>query len=84
MPPPRKNPVEPLDPAVVELLSAGDMTVKQIMAEFSCLSEQRVWALMNAGELPYFVVDGRGTRRIPRKAVIELVARLYQRYQESK
>ncbi len=55
-----------------ELVADGLMTVKEC-AEFLHLSRSTVYELMNAGEL-CFAKLGR-SRRIPRRAVIELAAR---------
>ena len=54
------------------LVADGLMTVKEC-AEFLHLSRSTVYELMNAGEL-CFAKLGR-SRRIPRRAVIELAAR---------
>jgi excisionase family DNA binding protein len=58
-----------------ELVSDGLLTVREC-AEFLHLSRSKIYELMDAGEL-CFAKLGR-SRRIPRRAVIELVAREIQ------
>ena len=55
-----------------ELVADGLMTVKEC-AEFLHLSRSKIYELMDAGDL-CFAKLGR-SRRIPRRAVIELAAR---------
>ena len=55
-----------------ELVADGLLTVREC-AEFLHLSRSKIYALMDAGEL-CFAKLGR-SRRIPRRAVIELAAR---------
>ena len=55
-----------------ELVADGLLTVREC-AEFLHLSRSKIYELMDAGEL-CFVKLGR-SRRIPRRAVIELAAR---------
>ena len=55
-----------------ELVADGLLTVREC-AEFLHLSRPKIYELMDAGELCYLKL-GR-SRRIPRRAVIELAAR---------
>ena len=56
----------------VDIVSEGLMTVLQA-AEFLSVSRSKLYAMMEAGQLPY-VKLGK-SRRIPRRAAIELAAR---------
>ena len=56
----------------IEMVSDGLLTVQEC-AQFLHLSRSKVYELMDAGEL-CFTKLGR-SRRIPRRAVIELAAR---------
>ena len=69
------NQIDGKDTKRAELVADGLMTVKEC-AEFLHLSRSTVYELMNAGEL-CFAKLGR-SRRIPRRAVIELAARQLQ------
>lgn len=55
-----------------ELLEDGVFTVEQA-GEFSGWSRATLYSLMETGELPYSRV--RRTRRIPKRALIDLLAR---------
>ena len=63
---------ETTDLRSTELVADGLLTVQEC-AEFLHLSRSKVYELMDAGEL-CFTKLGR-SRRIPRRAVIELAAR---------
>lgn len=66
---------EPIDPAALDLLRDGALTVSQA-AEFSGICRTDLFGLMNSGELVWF---RRGKARlIPRRALVELLARLYE------
>jgi excisionase family DNA binding protein len=61
-----------MDSSCLELLADGLMTVKQAAA-FLGISVANLYVLMSRGELPY-VKLGR-SRRIPRRALIDLAAK---------
>ena len=60
------------DTTRVELVADGLLTVREV-ADFLRISRSRLYELMDRGELIYLKL-GR-SRRIPRRAVIELAAR---------
>jgi excisionase family DNA binding protein len=68
----KANQIEGNDGRSEELVADGLLTVREC-AEFLHLSRSKVYELMDAGEL-CFAKLGR-SRRIPRRAVIELAAR---------
>jgi excisionase family DNA binding protein len=63
------------DLCAVAIVSDGLVTIEQARA-FLCVSRGALYNLMDAGELP-FVKLGR-SRRVPRRAVVELAARALQ------
>ena len=65
------NQIDVKDTKRAELVADGLMTVKEC-AEFLHLSRSSVYELMNSGDLCYAKL-GR-SRRIPRRAVVELAA----------
>jgi hypothetical protein len=57
----------------------GARTVRQAAAE-SGLSRDAIWNLMNDGTLPWFAHDGKGTRLVAWKAIVELLDREHREY----
>jgi hypothetical protein len=64
--------VEPTDEDRAAV-SAGALTVAGAV-EFSGISERTLFRHMAAGELDWFPMGAKGTRFIPRAALIELMA----------
>lgn len=57
--------------ADIEIVSDGLLSIREVI-RFTQLSRSTVYALMEAGQLPY-VKLGRA-RRVPRRALLELAA----------
>lgn len=55
---------------------SGGMLLVRAAAKHSGLSRNRLFSLMESGDLPYAVIDERGTRVIPKLKLDEYVAGL--------
>lgn len=72
------TPPAPFDPADLELMRDGALTVRQA-AEFSGFSRTELFDLMRTGHLEWFV-HGKH-RMIPRRAIVELLAAMHAAHQ---
>jgi hypothetical protein len=61
----------------VELVADGVLTVREAQRKYR-LPARRIRGLMADGTLPYAVLDDRGTRVIPDRALAEYVANLLE------